>query len=61
VHVAGIVHEDMTSGRLTVSIGAAAAERTEAGEIVLARADAALYAAKNGGRDRIATAEPATS
>jgi diguanylate cyclase (GGDEF)-like protein/PAS domain S-box-containing protein len=43
----------------TVSIGVAAMERTVAGlDQLLKRADKALYAAKRGGRNRVAGAEP---
>lgn len=47
------------AGRVTptVSIGVALAERAESAEQVLARADGALYAAKRGGRDRVAVDE----
>lgn len=44
----------------TVSIGVACVQRGDAGlDAVLARADAALYQAKHGGRDRVAAAAPA--
>ena len=41
---------------VTVSIGAAARQPGETGAGLLARADAAAYAAKRGGRDRVEAA-----
>ncbi len=45
--------------RVSMSAGVARRERGESYEVVLARADAALYQAKQGGRDRTVVAEPA--
>lgn len=45
--------------RVSVSIGIAQARPGIAFEALMQRADAALYAAKNGGRDRISVADPA--
>ncbi|WP_029008003.1 diguanylate cyclase [Azospirillum halopraeferens] len=47
--------------RLTASIGVAERVAQEGFDSVLSRADAALYAAKAAGRDRVATAETAAS
>ncbi|MFK7985221.1 MAG: diguanylate cyclase [Sandaracinaceae bacterium] len=44
-------------GYLSVSVGVATRRAEETGDALLARADAALYAAKNGGRDRVERAE----
>jgi diguanylate cyclase (GGDEF)-like protein/PAS domain S-box-containing protein len=44
----------------TVSIGIAHWDRSESPENLLARADAALYEAKEAGRDRVATSAPET-
>lgn len=41
---------------VTISIGVALAQETEDVDAVLARADAALYAAKSGGRNKVVTA-----
>jgi diguanylate cyclase (GGDEF)-like protein len=50
-------HGEPWPGRpVTVSIGLAAAGRDEAAVAVVGRADAALYAAKAAGRDRVALA-----
>jgi PleD family two-component response regulator len=43
--------------QVTVSIGAAAMREGEAIDALVRRADAALYAAKDGGRDRLAIAD----
>jgi diguanylate cyclase (GGDEF)-like protein len=45
--------------RVSVSVGLAQARDGIGFETLMRRADAALYAAKNGGRDRVAVAEPA--
>jgi diguanylate cyclase (GGDEF)-like protein len=42
---------------ITVSIGVAQRKPNENAETLLARADAALYAAKQGGRNRVMLAE----
>jgi diguanylate cyclase (GGDEF)-like protein len=47
--------------RPTVSVGVAPVSPGESADAWLARADRALYAAKNAGRDRAALAEPAAS
>ena len=43
--------------RFTVSIGVAGAQLAESADALLKRADAALYAAKNGGRNAVVTAQ----
>jgi diguanylate cyclase (GGDEF)-like protein len=54
------VHEAVPG--LTVSIGVASEDGSGAAlERLLTRADKALYAAKSGGRDRVAVAEPLTA
>ncbi len=53
-----VAHEGKTV-RLTVSIGAALWKRSETGAAWLARADAALYRAKNTGRNRVEVASEA--
>lgn len=58
VRAAKIPHADGVDGILTVSIGAACAQGDESAEWLLGRADAALYAAKHGGRDRVEAATP---
>jgi diguanylate cyclase (GGDEF)-like protein len=56
VQRAGFSHPDGEDGLLTVSIGVACG-REEIGQL-LARADAALYKAKRGGRNRVMAADP---
>jgi len=53
---ARIPHPAGIDGLLTVSVGAACARPGESGEMLIARADQALYAAKNEGRDRVTAA-----
>jgi diguanylate cyclase (GGDEF)-like protein len=54
VRHAEIIHEAAPSGLLTVSIGVAQRNDGDATpEDLLRRADAALYRAKDGGRDRV--------
>lgn len=50
-----------TPWRQTCSVGVAHWDRTESAEELLTRADAALYEAKRGGRDRVVTAAPTSS
>ncbi|MBK1650447.1 diguanylate cyclase [Rhabdochromatium marinum] len=54
VHDMRLRHEDSPQSVVTVSLGAALAESMQdvAPEFVLQRADEALYAAKQGGRNR---------
>jgi diguanylate cyclase (GGDEF)-like protein len=59
VRAAKIPHADGADGILTVSIGAACVQGDESAEWLLGRADAALYQAKHGGRDRVEAASPA--
>jgi diguanylate cyclase (GGDEF)-like protein len=56
VRALAIEHADAEEGIVTVSIGAACARDAESDASLLMRADAALYAAKNGGRNRVALA-----
>ncbi len=42
--------------RLTISLGLAARQETDSAEVLLARADEQLYAAKNAGRNRVSVA-----
>ena len=44
---------------MTVSIGVAESRYGDGVADIIARADAAMYAAKRGGRNRVASAEPA--
>jgi two-component system, cell cycle response regulator len=50
-----VVIPDPSTIRFTVSMGVAVSQRDSPGEL-LRRADVALYAAKNGGRDRVVLA-----
>ncbi len=52
-----IVDVDGHGVRFTTSIGLALLEKNESFDSLFARADAALYVAKNGGRNRVALAE----
>ncbi len=52
-------HEEL--GAVTISIGLARREGAEAPEALIGRADAALYASKRAGRDRVSLAEPAAA
>ena len=54
-------HTFTAVGRVTVSIGVAALCPGETGEALLKRADAALYRAKDGGRNRVEASMPPTS
>jgi diguanylate cyclase (GGDEF)-like protein len=55
----GIPHEGVESGVVTASFGVASADVSEVTfETLTALADAALYAAKRGGRDRVRGAAP---
>jgi diguanylate cyclase (GGDEF)-like protein len=53
VRALAIEHVDSEEGIVTVSIGAACAREGEPDASLLMRADAALYAAKHGGRNRV--------
>lgn len=61
VHRADIAHADGVERRLTVSIGIAARRATDGDDpqLMLARADDALYRAKDAGRNRVALEDPA--
>lgn len=60
--VAELVWDDLMPGhRVTVSIGVAEREPGESVADLLARADAALYRAKRGGRDQVCVAGPAAA
>ncbi len=52
---------DAEVGRVTVSIGVAVLTEGEGPEALVARADAALYDAKEGGRDRVVVAADGTA
>jgi PleD family two-component response regulator len=47
------------AGEVTISIGAATTDGSESQHALLRRLDDALYAAKDGGRDRVEAAAPA--
>jgi len=55
VRAADITHDCADSHVLTISIGVAIADPKDEPELVLQRADSALYRAKRGGRDRVST------
>jgi diguanylate cyclase (GGDEF)-like protein len=54
IRALAIDHPDSAEGCVTVSVGAACAHDGETDASLLMRADAALYAAKDAGRDRVA-------
>ena len=56
VRALAIVHAEAEEGIVTVSVGAACAVPGESDASLLMRADAALYRAKDGGRNRVALA-----
>ncbi|GAA5175427.1 diguanylate cyclase [Niveibacterium umoris] len=56
IEALGIAHKTAPHGRLTVSIGLAVLQHGESGETLYQRADAALYRAKEEGRNRVAVA-----
>ncbi|WP_323029374.1 diguanylate cyclase [Castellaniella defragrans] len=60
VEALGIVHSHGLSGRVTISIGVAQMDLDDAhgAETLVGQADAALYRAKAGGRNRVETARP---
>jgi len=51
-------YRDAEIGKVTLSLGLATLSPAESTDELLARADAALYQAKRGGRDRLCVAEP---
>ncbi len=50
-------HRDVEVGRVTLSLGLATLAPAESTDELIARADAALYQAKRGGRDRLCVAD----
>jgi len=54
---AGVAVPELPSLRVSVSIGIALARNGSDFEMLMRRADAALYVAKHGGRDRVAVAD----
>ena len=50
-------HRDVEVGKVTLSLGLATLAPAESTDELIARADAALYQAKRGGRDRLCVAE----
>jgi diguanylate cyclase (GGDEF)-like protein len=63
VHALELPHADGEGGRLTVSVGVATAiaSATLTPQRLIAEADAALYAAKQAGRDRVAIQDAAAA
>jgi diguanylate cyclase (GGDEF)-like protein len=53
----GLVHTKGVTMRVTVSQGIAVSDGSEYPQVVIERADAALYAAKRAGRDRVVSAD----
>jgi diguanylate cyclase (GGDEF)-like protein/PAS domain S-box-containing protein len=51
-------YQDAEVGKVTLSLGLATLAPAESTDELIARADAALYQAKRGGRDRLCVAEP---
>jgi len=57
--IARMTHPELDrNDRVTASFGVAIVEQSESGRSALHRADTALYAAKNGGRNRVETSGP---